>query len=286
LGVSLDKLVPIYKKLQDHEITVAEAFEGLNKIVPPNVKNQFAPYLAAMQEVEKQAGVAGDVGSFAFGKKSVLVKATENDLRELDILNGQLAQKLSERKKLTDSAQIWRDAEGKGANAMPAGWSDARIKGDLAELDKAIAEIERKRAEYERKKAGYVVQVTTFDDVNGAAVDVATQRLQAMARAYSAKNSPAAQVGDTAIKTVAQAMTDGAPVVNSAFQGAVMGAYNWTKTPEYRGMWEGVAKDLVNIIADTIRQNAYRILDAFSAAMSGLKAQLIRDVIDALRRGG
>lgn len=286
LGVSLDKLVPIYKRLQDHEITIAEAFDGLNKIVPPNVKNQFAPYLAAMQDVERQAGVVGDVGSFAFGKKSVLVKATESDLRELDILNGQLAQKLAERKKLADSAQIWGDANGKGANAMPSGWSEARIKGDLAELDKAIAEIERKKAEYERKKAGYAVQVTTFDDANSAAIDVATQRLQAMARAYSAKNSPAAQVGDVATKTVAQAMTDGAPVINSAFQTAVMGAYNWTKTPEYRGMWEGAAKDLVGIIADTIRQNAFRIQDAFSAAMSGLKAQLIRDVIDALRRGG
>jgi len=89
-------------------------------------------------------------------------------------------------------------------------------------------------------------------------------------------------VGNSVKQGIVAGITDGSSAIKTAVQDAVLPAYGYMKSPESLAMWNSVGSDMARIVADGVRQDAWRITDAYKQASTGIREALIRDVIERL----
>lgn len=277
------QLVEIQKQAKDGTLNYVSALQQVVALAPKMVDNKLAQNIKDYAEVLKTVGVDNPMVSFyadQVRQVQVFVKGTEQGA--VDYAKS-LAKIEEDQKRL--ARNVGAVATWNATKSWPADQTPAKMEAERLQIEAQIKKDEESLARFKRVKEGYWTTVTEFKPLPSFTDNAPSKGMVAHHDKLDPTVVDDAQLaGRKTVSYTAQAITDNANLIGDALNQAITAAYNWTQTPDYSTMWTRTGQEVDSALAKGIQQDGYRIRDAISNELTGIKAQLVRDVIDALKR--
>lgn len=296
------QLVDIQKQAADGTLNYVAALQQVIALAPKAVDNKLAQNIKDYGEVLKATGLSGSVVSFyadQVRQVQVFVKGTQEGAAEYAKAVAKLEEDKKRLERNTGAVATWN-----ATKSWPADQTPAKMEAERLAIEAQIKKDEETLARAKRVKEGYWATVTEFkpmpdfaDGKQGRGLvehhdkrdndGLPAEKLNN----YYASIKPAMEqaarvnVGDPIKTGIVKGITESSSAISTAMQDAVMPAYGYMRSPEHLAMWNAAGADLSRVIADGARQDSWRIRDAFMQGTTGIREQLIQDVIQRLKDG-
>jgi hypothetical protein len=297
------QLVEIQKQAKDGTLNYVSALQQVVALAPKMVDNKLAQNIKDYAEVLKTVGMDNPMVSFyadQVRQVQVFVKGTEQGAVDYAKAVAKLEEDRAKLARNIGAVATWN-----AQKSWPADQTPAKMEAERKVIEDQIKKDEVTLAHAKRVKDGYRILVTEFKPLPSFTDNAPSKGMEAHHDKFdegmadgSAKTkkfddyfssikpgmeqSAKLNVGNSVKQGIVAGITDGSSAIKTAVQDAVLPAYGYMKSPESLAMWNSVGSDMARIVADGVRQDAWRITDAYKQASTGIREALIRDVIERL----
>lgn len=280
------QLVEIEQQAADGTLNYVSALQQVIALAPKMVDNKLAQSVKDYSEVIKATGKDGGIIPFfsdQVRQVQVFVKGTQEGATEYAKAVAKIEEDKKRLERNTGAVTTWN-----ATKSWPADQTPAKMEAERLQIEAQIKKDEDALARWKRVKEGYWTTVTEFKDMPSFANKSPSKGMEAHHDKFDPAEldlTPYRDAGGRADQAIAKGIADNGKLAIDAVSTVILAAHTWTQTPEYDTLWHGAGTRAVAGIETGIRQEGWRINDAVMNQLSGILPNIVRAVIDTLRRG-